>query len=139
MERLESHSHPSAMTKEEPLAIQIASIQQCLKASKCVEGIEVDMVIKICTSTKMPTLDNSRNILQPGVWIGPAQVVLEDKTDVESSLREQTTSAWKKGWSEKSYDFPNNYIDIPQRVLYWNPISTFSDIQNERFNQRYKQ
>jgi hypothetical protein len=61
----------------------------------------------------MPTLDNSVNILQPGVWIGPAQVVLADKTDVESSLRKQTTSAWKRGWSEKAYDFPEYVCGSP--------------------------
>lgn len=86
----------------------------------------------------MPTLDNSKNILQKDVWIGPAQVVLADKTDVESALRVKTTSAWKKAWSEKSFDFPNSYVNIPLRVLYWNPISSYSDIQNERFDQRYK-
>lgn len=85
----------------------------------------------------MPALDFSGNILQKGVWEGPAQVVLADKTDVESMLREKTTSAWKKGWSEKPYDFPNTYVNLPLRVLYWNPINTFGDIQNERFDQRY--
>ena len=95
------------------------------------------MANKICTSTKMPTLDNSHNILQKDIWIGPAQVVLADKTDVESTLQRQSTSAWKKGWSEKSYDFPNTYVNLPIRVLNWNPINTFGDIQNERFNQRY--
>ena len=86
----------------------------------------------------MPTLDNSKNILQKDVWIGPAQVVLADKTDVESALREKSTSAWKKAWAEKPYDFPNSYVNLPLRVLYWNPISSYSDIQNERFDQRYK-
>lgn len=85
----------------------------------------------------MPTLDNSHNILQKGVWIGPAQVVLADKTDVESMLRARSTEAWTKGWSEKPYDFPNTYVDLPLRVLMWNPITTFGDIQNERFDQRY--
>jgi hypothetical protein len=85
----------------------------------------------------MPTLDFSPNVLQKKVWFGPAQVVLADKTDVESSLREQTTSAWKKGWSEKPYDFPNTYVNLPLRVIGWNPISTWSDLQNERFDQRY--
>jgi len=103
------------------------------------DSVEELLLNKICISTKMPTLDNSHNILQKGIWIGPAQVVLADKTDVESTLREQTTSAWKKGWSEKSYDFPNTYVDIPLRVLNWNPINTFGDIQNERFSQRYMQ
>ena len=85
----------------------------------------------------MPTLDNSKNILQPNIWIGPAQVVLGDKADVESTLREQSTSSWTKGWTENPFDFPNTYVNIPQRVLNWNPINTFGDIQNERFNQRY--
>jgi len=85
----------------------------------------------------MPTLDYSGVNLEKGVWIGPAQVVLADKTDVESTLREQTTSTWKKGWSENPYDFPNTYVDLPLRVLWWNPINTFGDIQNERFNERY--
>jgi len=85
----------------------------------------------------MPALDTSRVTLEKGVWYGPAQVVLADKTDVESTLREQTTSTWKKGWSEKAYDFPNTYVNLPLRVLYWNPINTFGDIQNDRFEQRY--
>lgn len=76
--------------------------------------------------------------LEKGVWIGPAQVVLADKTDVESDLREQSTSAWKKGYSEQAYDFPNTYVNIPLRVIGWNPISTFVDIQNDRFDARYR-
>jgi hypothetical protein len=94
---------------------------------------------KICVdSNKMPTLDYSPLVLEKGVWYGPAQVVLADKTDVESTLREQTTSAWKKGWSEKAYDFPNTYVNLPLRVLSWNPINTWGALQNERFDQRYK-
>lgn len=85
----------------------------------------------------MPRLDTSQNVLQPGVWIGPAQVVLEDKTQVESILREEPTTSWKKGWSEQPYDFPNTYVNLPIRALYWDPKSTFADNQNERFVQRY--
>jgi hypothetical protein len=85
----------------------------------------------------MPTLDTTHLTLEKGVWYGPAQVVLADKTDVESTLREQTTRAWKKGWSEKAYDFPNTYVTLPLRVLEWNPTNTFGVIQNERFDQRY--
>jgi hypothetical protein len=85
----------------------------------------------------MPRLDNSKNILQPGVWIGPAQVVLEDKTMVESSLREEPTTSWRNGWSEQAYDFPNTYVTLPIRVMSWDPGSTFSDNQNTRFVQRY--
>lgn len=85
----------------------------------------------------MPRLDVSQNVLQGGVWIGPAHVVLSDKTDVESLLREQTTTSWRKDWTEQGYDFPNSYVTLPQRVMSWDPISTYADDQNSRFKQRY--
>jgi hypothetical protein len=85
----------------------------------------------------MPTLDISPLTLEKNVWYGPAQVVLADKTAVEDSLREQTTTAWKKGWSEQTYDFPNSYVTLPLRVIDWNPINTFGEYQNDRFAQRY--
>lgn len=85
----------------------------------------------------MPRQDTSPNILQPGVWIGPAQVVLEDQVQVESRLRESPTTAWKKAWSEQAYDFPNSYVKLPLRVLSWDPASTFAEQQNTRFVQRY--
>lgn len=85
----------------------------------------------------MSRLDTSGLVLEKGVWIGPAQVVLADKTDVESQLRERPTTAWKKDMTEQPYDFPNTYVTIPQRVMTWNPISTFVDDQNTRFAQRY--
>lgn len=85
----------------------------------------------------MPHLDFSPIVLEQGVWKGPAQVVLADKTQVESFLREEPTTSWKKGWSEQPYDFPNTYVNLPLRVLQWNPISTFVDDQNTRFVQRY--
>jgi hypothetical protein len=85
----------------------------------------------------MPRLDAAPIILQPNVHMGPATVVLEDLADTSSALREQTTTGWKKGWSEKTYDFPNSYVNIPQRVMTWDPISTYADDQNDRFVQRY--
>jgi hypothetical protein len=85
----------------------------------------------------MPRLDAAPVILQPNVHMGPATVVLADLADASSYLREQTTTAWKKGWSEQSYDFPNSYVTIPQRVMSWDPISTYADDQNNRFVQRY--
>lgn len=85
----------------------------------------------------MPRLDAAPVILQPNVHMGPATVVLEDLADTGSALREQTTTAWKKGWSEQTYDFPNSYVTIPQRVMPWVPISTYADDQNDRFVQRY--
>jgi hypothetical protein len=85
----------------------------------------------------MPRLDAAPIILQPNVHMGPATVVLEDLADTGSALREQTTTAWQKGWSEKPYDFPNTYVNLPQRVMTWDPISTYADDQNNRFVQRY--
>jgi len=82
-------------------------------------------------------LSYSQNLLERGVWYGPAQIVLADKTMVESGLREEPTTSWKKGWSEQPYDFPNSYVTVPPRVLIWNPLSTFAVDQNNRFNQRY--
>lgn len=85
----------------------------------------------------MPRLNTSPLVLQEGVMMGPATVVLADKTDVESMIRERTTTAWKSNWTEKPFDFPNSYVTIPQRVMGWNPISTYVDDQNTRFVQRY--
>jgi len=85
----------------------------------------------------MPRLNTSPVVLQEGVMMGPATVVLADKTDVESMIRERTTTAWKKNPTEQPYDFPNSYVKIPQRVMGWNPISTYVDDQNTRFVQRY--
>ena len=85
----------------------------------------------------MSRLDTSDIVLEKGVWSGPAQIVLENKTQVESELRERSTTAWKKNASEQPYDFPNSYINIPVRVMQDNPISTFVDDQNTRFAQRY--
>lgn len=84
-----------------------------------------------------PSLNTSPLVLQDGVMMGPATIVLADKTDVESLLREKTTTAWKKNSTEVPYDFPNSYVTIPQRVMTWNPTSTYVDDQNNRFVQRY--
>lgn len=85
----------------------------------------------------MPRLDAAPVILQPNVHMGPATVVLEDLADTGSYLREQTTTAWKKNWTEQSYDFPNTYVNLPLRTMPWDPISTYADEQNTRFVQRY--
>ena len=85
----------------------------------------------------MPRLNTSSVVLQEGLMLGPATVVLADKTDVESMLRERNTSAWKSNWTEQPYDFPNSYVTLPQRVMGWNPVSTSVDDQNTRFVQRY--
>ena len=85
----------------------------------------------------MRNLDYSQNVLESGVWRGPAQIVLQDKTDVESLLREEPTTGSRKTWAEKPYDFPNSYITMPVKVLDRNPISTYAEDQNNRFKQRY--
>jgi hypothetical protein len=85
----------------------------------------------------MPRLDTAPIVLQPNVHMGPATVLLEDLADASSELRERTTTAWKKNWTERGYDFPNSYVTIPQRVMSWNPINTYADDQNNRFVQRY--
>lgn len=83
-------------------------------------------------------LDTSVIDLQQGVWMGPATTVLADLADAGSALREQSTSGWKNQWTEKSFDFPNSYVDLPMRYLSENPISTYTIDQNTRFSQRYK-
>lgn len=83
-------------------------------------------------------LNTTDIVLDDSVRLGPANTVLVDKTDIESDLREEPTTSWKKGWTEVPYDFPNRYIDRPVRFMDYNQISTFSDDQNTRFSQRYK-
>ena len=82
-------------------------------------------------------LDTTPLTLEKGVWSGPAQVVLADMKEVESGLRVEPTTAWRKGWSEQAYDFPNTYVTLPIRWMTWDPASTFVEDQNNRFAQRY--
>lgn len=74
--------------------------------------------------------------LQPKIWQGPATVVLDDVVRVDDALRSQTTSQWNAGYTERPYDFPNLYIQDPFPVRLFDPISTYSNDQNNRFNQR---
>ena len=85
----------------------------------------------------MPQYDYSPILLQSGVNMGPATTVLADLADTSSLLREQPTTAWKKGWTEQSWDFPNTYVNLPIRTVETNPVSTYADDQNDRFRQRY--
>lgn len=75
--------------------------------------------------------------LEQSVWQGPATITMVDIADAESALRPVDTLAWKKPYTEQPYDFPNSYVNIPLRVLTWDPISTYSIDQNSRFVQRY--
>jgi len=87
-----------------------------------------------------PTLTTSRNILEQGIWQGPAQITLEDIGNVMNELVPEPTTTWRKDMTERSYDFPNNYYDIekvPIQWMRWDPISTFVEDQNTRFTERY--
>jgi hypothetical protein len=75
--------------------------------------------------------------LEQSVWQGPATITMVDVAETGSALRPVDTLAWKKPYTEQAYDFPNSYVNIPLRVLTWDPISTYSIDQNNRFVQRY--
>lgn len=55
----------------------------------------------------------------------------------DDSLRPQTTFGYKKAWSEKPFEFPNLYISDPFPVKHWQPIDTYAEDHNARFDQRY--
>lgn len=78
-------------------------------------------------------------LLQPGVWQGPATITMVDIAETGSRLRPVDTLSWKSGWSEAPYDFPNSYVNLPLRVVGFDPISTYAIDQNNRFVQRYVQ
>jgi hypothetical protein len=75
-------------------------------------------------------------MLQEKIWQGPATVVLDDVVRVDDALRSQSTSRWNRFYNERAYDFPNLYITDRFPVLTHNPISTYSNDQNNRFDQR---
>lgn len=76
--------------------------------------------------------------LEQGVWQGPATITMVEIADTGSALRSVDTLAWKKPYTEAPYDFPNSYVNLPLRVLTWDPVSTYSVDQNIRFDQRYR-
>jgi hypothetical protein len=83
------------------------------------------------------TLQTDKLMLQPRIWQGPATVLLEDIVRNDDRLRSQTTSTWKGAWGETPFDFPNLYIGSdPFPVRLFDPISTYSNDQNSRYNQR---
>ena len=82
-------------------------------------------------------LQTDQLTLQPRIWQGPATVVLDDIVRVDDNLRQQTTLARKSQWAEQPFDFPNLYIGgDPFPVRLFDPISTYSNDQNFRFDQR---
>lgn len=54
-------------------------------------------------------------------------------------LRPQTTFGYKMGWASKPYDFPNLYIYESFPIKTWNPIDTYAEDVNKRFEERYGQ
>ena len=81
-------------------------------------------------------LQTDANTLQEGIWRGPSTTLLEDVVRVDDALRPQTTDRWNRWYNERAYDFPNLYIRERFPVMTWNPLSTYSNDQNNRFDQR---
>lgn len=53
-------------------------------------------------------------------------------------LRPQTTFGYKRDWASKPYDFPNMHIQDPYvSVKLWDPIDTYAQDVNKRFEERY--
>jgi hypothetical protein len=65
---------------------------------------------------------------------------VEELVTVDDNLRPQSTFGYKKGWAAQPFDFPNLYIQEPFfPVKNWQPIDTYADDHNIRFEQRYGQ
>jgi hypothetical protein len=63
---------------------------------------------------------------------------IEDLVTTDDNLGPQSTFGYKKGWSAQPFDFPNMYIQEPFfPVKNWQPIDTYADDHNIRFEQRY--
>jgi len=63
---------------------------------------------------------------------------IEELVNADDRLRPQTTFGYKKEWTSSGYDFPKLYLDntvFP--VKSWEPIDTYSEDHNLRFQQRY--
>ena len=65
---------------------------------------------------------------------------IEDLVTTDDNLRPQSTFGYNKGWAMKPFDFPNLYIQDPfVAVKNWQPIDTYAEDHNTRFQQRYGQ
>ncbi len=64
---------------------------------------------------------------------------LEDLVMTDDRLRPQTTSTYlnKNLWSEKAFEFPDLYIRDKFPVKHWQPIDTYAQDHNTRFEERY--
>jgi len=61
----------------------------------------------------------------------------EQMVTIEDTLRPQSTFDFKKQYSDQAYDFPNLYITADFPIMSWDPVSTYADDQNTRFQMRY--
>lgn len=76
--------------------------------------------------------------LQAGGVQSVAQDTIVNLADTWNALMPVDTLADKKEWAAHPYDFPNNYINLPQfPVRVQDPMSTYAVDQNTRFVQRY--
>ena len=63
---------------------------------------------------------------------------IEELVNTDDLLRPQTTYGYRKKWSMESYDFPNLHLsDTSFPVKVWEPIDTYANDHNMRFEQRY--
>lgn len=74
-----------------------------------------------------------RNV-QPGVYMTQ---LISEMVESDDVLRPQSTTTFKASYADKSYDFPELYINLPIRYWKRDPLSTYSNDQNNRFIQRY--
>ncbi len=59
--------------------------------------------------------------------------------EIEDALRPQSTFGYKQDWSTKPYEFPDLYIKDSFPIKNWNPVDTYAEDHNARFQQRYLQ
>lgn len=63
---------------------------------------------------------------------------IEDLVNTDDLLRPQSTFGYKKEWASQAFDFPNLHLeDTSFPVKTWDPIDTYSNDHNLRFQQRY--
>lgn len=64
--------------------------------------------------------------------------IVEDLVMTDDMLRPQSTFGYKKAWAAEAFDFPNLYIQDPAfPIKNWQPIDTYAQDHNIRFEQRY--
>ena len=59
--------------------------------------------------------------------------------EIDDLLRPQSTFGYKTEWASKPYEFPDLYIKDAFPIKTWDPIDTYSNDHNMRFEQRYLQ